>query len=182
MMDYNSYVKRIKRRLHVDEKTKRRIVEGIEAEIQHALDGGESLDDIQTRMGAPKGVAAEYNISYKNDTAYQTDHRVILAKRVMIIAFLSAALAIGVSKIGRVLFFDSNHVSSTGGVSGPLKITTVQHPVSPLSTLMWFGSFPLLLQSCLCLAPSIGSSQELAPPEKINREGWHIWCEAYCPA
>jgi uncharacterized membrane protein len=131
-MTRKSYISRIKKYLFLDKKTKMRIVEGIQTEIQVALDNGETLDVVIARMGSAKEVAAEYNQSYKDTVEYKVQRRVFVIKRIAIVTLAIAAISIGISQIGTAVFFSGENVTTVGGVSGPENVTFSKTPLPPL--------------------------------------------------
>ncbi|GEM_PF-6812213 len=60
-MTHSTYIARIKRALRLDPKTKQRIIEGIQTEIQLSLDAGMTIDEAIEKLGQPREVANEYN-------------------------------------------------------------------------------------------------------------------------
>ena len=64
-MTRKAYISKIKLNLQLDRKTKQRVIEGIQTEIQLLLDAGTTLEDAIEKLGSPKEVANEYNRSYK---------------------------------------------------------------------------------------------------------------------
>ena len=84
-MTRNTYIARIKRGLRLDPKTKHRIIEGIQTEIQLSLDAGMSIDEAIEKLGQPKEVANEYNQAYKNEPEYQAKRRAYRMKKSLIV-------------------------------------------------------------------------------------------------
>ncbi len=84
-MTRNTYIARIKRALRLDPKTKHRVIEGIQTEIQLSLDTGMTIDDAIEKLGQPREVANEYNQSYKNEPEYQAKRKAYRLKKGLIV-------------------------------------------------------------------------------------------------
>ena len=131
-MTRDSYLTKIKQRLHLDRRTKQRVIEGIQTEIQLLLDEGATLEEAVDKLGSPKEIARDYNQSYKHDPEYQKKWRSYVIIRVAIIIIIAATVLLITSQVGKYIFFNSGHVSTTGGVSGPESVVETIHTISPL--------------------------------------------------
>ena len=80
MNDYEKYLRKVKANLHLDSKTKKRVIEGLRTEIEYATENGETIQEVLNRMGKPEKMALSYNESYKNDYSYQKKENIVLQK------------------------------------------------------------------------------------------------------
>ena len=131
-MTRDSYIAKIKRKLRLDRKTKQRVIEGIQTEIQLLLDAGVSIEGAIEKLGSPKEVAGEYNRSYKEDPVYRAKRRSYIFLRISVTTAIVATVLLALSLIGKYVFLHSGHVSTVGGVSGPDSITETVQVISPL--------------------------------------------------
>ena len=138
------YISKVNRYLHLDRKTKKRIIEGLQTEIQLALDNGESIDDILNQMGSAKDVADDYNKSYRSDPEYVAQRRYSILKRTALIAFIVAVAFFGVSLIGQTIFMNSDNVSQIGGISGPANVVKTESVISPLRWIDFIGKITFI--------------------------------------
>lgn len=60
-MDQKTYIKEVSRQLKCSKSKKREIEKQLESDILTAIERGETLDQICSRMGAPKELAKEFN-------------------------------------------------------------------------------------------------------------------------
>lgn len=94
-MDKNKYVKSVIRKLKCSGQKKKDIAKELEANIQIALENGESWKTIKERMGEPLSVAAEFNENFS-----KTDAKVARnAKRIeiaVIVLIIMGSIVFGV--------------------------------------------------------------------------------------
>lgn len=83
-MTRRAFIAKIKRNLHLDSKTKNRVVEGIQTEIQLSLDAGLSINEAIEKLGQPKDIAGEYNRSYRDEPDFQSMRKVYRLKKVLV--------------------------------------------------------------------------------------------------
>ena len=131
-MTRDSCIAKIKRKLRLDRKTKQRVIEGIQTEIQLLLDAGVSIEGAIEKLGSPKEVAGEYNRSYKEDPVYRAKRRSYIFLRISVTTAIVATVLLALSLIGKYVFLHSGHVSTVGGVSGPDSITETVQVISLL--------------------------------------------------
>jgi len=151
-MTRKAYISKIKLNLQLDRKTKQRVIEGIQTEIQLLLDAGTTLEDAIEKLGSPKEVANEYNRSYKEDPVYQAKLRFYILLRVSIATAVVAAALLILALVGKYIFLHSGHVSTTGGVSGSDSITETVHVISPLFLLDASERIALILVAVFVLS------------------------------
>ena len=93
-MKQEQYIRTIVRRLQCTGSRKREISRELESDIQSAINGGESWEQVKKRMGSPALVASEFNRSFpeKEKKAAKRNRRIRIA--VIIAAVLLAAAAL----------------------------------------------------------------------------------------
>lgn len=130
MSSIEKYIKQVRRYLQVDHKTKTRITEGLMAEFEYALSNGETEDDFLKRIGSPKKVASDYNISYKEDPEYQKKRKYTIAKSASIISLVLTVVIIGVAVGLQVHTMKNSSVSQIGGVTEPVNVEITSMPIT----------------------------------------------------
>lgn len=148
MNSLEKYAKKVRRRLRVDHKTKRRIVEGLMAEFEYALSNGETESQILARMGTATQMAADYNSSYKDDSNYQTNRKYSIARTVSIVSLILTVIIIGIAIGLQIYTMNNASFSSTGGVAGPVNVAITSAPITFFDLIQnarWFIATPLIV-------------------------------------
>jgi len=96
-----------------------------------------------------------------SDPDYQAQRRFTIVKRIAFVTLIIAVAFLGVSMIGRMVFFNSDYVSHVGGVSGPVNVETTKEIISPLRWLNAAGKIMpvalvvFVLSATYCIAAKI---------------------------
>ena len=94
MMKQEQYIKTIVRRLQCTGGRKKEIARELEADIQSAIAGGESWEQVQKRMGSPALVASEFNRNFPEKERKGAQRKRRIRIFVIIAAVLLAAAAL----------------------------------------------------------------------------------------
>ena len=124
-MTKEKYIEEIIRRLKLSKNTKTRIRQDLFQDIQTAMDQGETLEEIISRMGTPEEAAQEFNESCGGEAVFSAGRRA--AKIVMISAIILSSLFLlfqGVLFLSQWYFSAniSQSVGVIGGADGPTAI------------------------------------------------------------
>lgn len=122
MNDYEKYLRKVKANLHLDSKTKKRVIEGLRTEIEYATENGETIQEILNRMGKTEKMALSYNESYKNDYSYQKKRKYSIAKNISIISLLIMIALLLISVFIGMQNGGNYSISYFGGVSNPISV------------------------------------------------------------
>ena len=144
-MTRNMYILKLKNRLHLDRKTKMRVIEGIQTEIQVLLDKGLPFDACVEQIGSPKEVADDYNLTYKNEPNYRVKRISYAFSRVSVHLLVAVLMFFVTSLVGKYIFFKSGYVSTVGGVDGPTSFVEITNVISPLLIFDVFERIAIVL-------------------------------------
>lgn len=97
-MSQKGYINQIVRKLQCSKEQKKEIKRQLESDIQAAVSGGETMQEIQQRMGTPMNVAKEFNDNFKPDEVKKAKNE----KRIKIIAI---SLAVCVLFVGFIYWY-----------------------------------------------------------------------------
>lgn len=98
-MKQENYVKAIVSRLQCSGSRKREIRRELEADIESAMENGESWEQVERRMGTPSAVASEFNSNFP-DTERKAAKR---SRRIRIILIIAVVLLAAVALVWRLL-------------------------------------------------------------------------------
>ena len=138
-MNRDTYVKTISRKLRLDPGTRKRVIEGIQTEIQLLLDKGSSFNAAQDIIGPPDKVAEDYNSAYASDPEYHRRFRLYMASKTIAFILVAAVILNGVYWIGRYLLFHGRNISQVGGADGPANviIKVKELPLASIFSSWW---------------------------------------------
>lgn len=91
-MNQEKYMKSIIKKIKCSSQKKREIKKELEANIQIALQNGESLETIKDRMGTPLSVATEFNENFSKAEVTACRN----AKRIKVVSLILVIIGIGV--------------------------------------------------------------------------------------
>lgn len=95
MMNQEQYVKAVLKKLKCSGQKKKEIRREMEADIAAALEGGETWDEVRSRMGEAAAVASEFNDNFSKEELRAAKRRKGLAVAGIVAAVLIALLAVG---------------------------------------------------------------------------------------
>lgn len=141
MNDYEKYLRNVKANLHLDSKTKKRVIEGLRTEIEYATENGETIQEILNRMGKPEKMALSYNESYKNDYSYQKKRKYSIAKNISIISLLIMIALLLISVFIGIQNGGNYSISYFGGVSNPISVEITNNPITIMDLIKYIACY-----------------------------------------
>lgn len=141
MNDYEKYLRKVKANLHLDSKTKKRVIEGLRTEIEYATENGETIQEILNRMGKPEKMALSYNESYKNDYSYQKKRKYSIAKNISIISLLIMIALLLISVFIGIQNGGNYSISYFGGVSNPISVEITNNPITIMDLIKYIACY-----------------------------------------
>lgn len=141
MNDYEKYLRKVKANLHLDSKTKKRVIEGLRTEIEYATENGETIQEILNRMGKPEKMALSYNESYKNDYSYQKKRKYSIAKNISIISLLIMIALLLISVFIGIQIGGNYSISYFGGVSNPISVEITNNPITIMDLIKYIACY-----------------------------------------
>lgn len=141
MNDYEKYLRKVKANLHLDSKTKKRVIEGLRTEIEYATENGETIQEILNRMGKPEKTALSYNESYKNDYSYQKKRKYSIAKNISIISLLIMIALLLISVFIGIKIGGNYSISCFGGVSNPISVEITNNPITIMDLIKYIACY-----------------------------------------
>lgn len=93
-MTENQYIKSVLHKLHCTRQKKKAIEKELRADIQMAIEAGESWEDIEIRMGAPKEAAQEFNENFPPEEEKRVKRQRITIALCGIVCVLVALFAV----------------------------------------------------------------------------------------
>lgn len=141
MNDYEKYLRKVKAHLHLDSKTKKRVIEGLRTEIEYATENGETIQEVLNRMGKPEKMALSYNESYKNDYSYQKKRKYSIAKNISIISLLIMIALLLISVFIGIQIGGNYSISYFGGVSNPISVEITNNPITIMDLIKYLACY-----------------------------------------
>lgn len=141
MNDYEKYLRKVKANLHLDSKTKKRVIEGLRTEIEYATENGETIQEVLNRMGKPEKMALSYNESYKNDYSYQKKRKYSIAKIISIISLLIMIVLLLISVFIGIQNGGDYLISYFGGVSNPLSVEITNSTITIMDLIKYMACY-----------------------------------------
>ena len=146
------YVRQILRRIWVTDGVKRRIRADLLADIAAKQDAGQTLAQIQAKMGSPDRAAAEFNAAYDGTPARRWYVWQQAAKAAAPVLLVLAVLCLAASPAVRLALFGGS-VGIIGGADGPTSIYVTAGPQSPVGSFLALYGLPLALLGLCCAWP-----------------------------
>lgn len=119
-----TYLRRIRRKLHLPRKIRDRVIADLRSSIQARLENGQTDLEIMTELGSPKKVAAELNVQMQAYVCRKSPWR-WLCLAIAILALLSLLY-------GGILGILTSAITSSagviGGADGPTAIFVTSSP------------------------------------------------------
>lgn len=95
MNEWKRYANAISRALHVDGKTKLRLLNDLASDLQSRKEAGQTLREVQEELGTPQQLAVQLNAEFGRPAADTSPWRwLVLAMLVALVVWLVTALVL----------------------------------------------------------------------------------------